>query len=540
MAYFYRWQYCDMDFLRHCLKQYSLLLEKIPSAILTEETTGTQMFVTGYLSDCIKRCDDGFDDYTMTALLPEGAATVTLQENRDTVRRLSTRYHGEYAALLPEMAAYYFSKAGRQRRRDTEQALGSRCFAFFDHAYNRMLETQFLRHDFRWVGGEIPSVNHLKTLSDAADLTEALGQFRREEYGRRKKHDLSHAKLCTFLETQFGILYFENRSASYLLQPVSGGFSADDGSTESWLLWRCNRLLGGIALTAERKVCRLFGTDENDRQQVLAAYFCFCRQKGILFSGEMQLCQPEYPEPLGKDFLPWKWESGKVTPQLLQTIADQLRQCAPEQAADWCWLLGTRLVFTVLPLAKEALAALPQLERDAFFVQAEQFLRETATALGDQPQPLTKPDFAKLTEQDGKLLPVDSKEKLRRYARLYPTLACTKFPIRQKNGYVWLPEQPVRQSAKAASDGITLPEIRRELLLKQLQLPPEKIALEQVYPLCYEDMGFFSENGSHRKRGEDFLKEAPQLLQDYEAQHGKVLRERYSPEEWDWFRQAAD
>ena len=540
MAYFYRWQYCDMDFLRHCLKQYSLLLEKIPSAILTEETTGTQMFVTGYLSDCIKRCDDGFDDYTMTALLPEGAATVTLQENRDTVRRLSTRYHGEYAALLPEMAAYYFSKAGRQRRRDTEQALGSRCFAFFDHAYNRMLETQFLRHDFRWVGGEIPSVNHLKTLSDAADLTEALGQFRREEYGRRKKHDLSHAKLCTFLETQFGILYFENRSASYLLQPVSGGFSADDGSTESWLLWRCNRLLGGIALTAERKVCRLFGTDENDRQQVLAAYFCFCRQKGILFSGEMQLCQPEYPEPLGKDFLPWKWESGKVTPQLLQTIADQLRQCAPEQAADWCWLLGTRLVFTVLPLAKEALAALPQLERDAFFVQAEQFLRETATALGDQPQPLTKPDFAKLTEQYGKLLPVDSKEKLRRYARLYPTLACTKFPIRQKNGYVWLPEQPVRQSTKAASDGITLPEIRRELLLKQLQLPPEKIALEQVYPLCYEDMGFFSENGSHRKRGEDFLKEAPQLLLDYEAQHGKVLRERYSPEEWDWFRQAAD
>lgn len=540
MAYFYRWQYCDMDFLRHCLKQYSLLLEKIPSAILTEETTGTQMFVTGYLSDCIKRCDDGFDDYTMTALLPEGTASVTLQGNGWTIRRLSTRYHGKYAALLPEIAAYYFSKAGRQRRRDTEQALGSRCFAFFDYAYNRMLETQFLRHDFRWVGGEIPSVNHLKTLSDAADLTEALGQFRREEYGRRKKHDLSHAKLCTFLETQFGILYFENRSASYLLQPVSGGFSADDGSTESWLLWRCNRLLGGIALTAERKVCRLFGTDKNEQQQVLAAYFCFCRQKGIPFSGEMQLCQPEYPEPLGKDFLPWKWESGKVTPQLLQTIADQLRQCAPEQAADWCWLLGTRLVFTVLPLAKEALAALPQLERDAFFVQAEQFLRETATALGDQPQPLTKPDFAKLTEQYGKLLPVDSKEKLRRYARLYPTLACTKFPIRQKNGYVWLPEQPVRQSAKAASDGITLPEIRRELLLKQLQLPPEKIALEQVYPLCYEDMGFFSENGSHRKRGEDFLKEAPQLLQDYEAQHGKVLRERYSPEEWDWFRQAAD
>lgn len=540
MAYSYRWQYCDIDFLRHCLKQYSLLLEKIPSAILTEETTGTQMFVTGYLSDCIKRCDDGFDDYTMTVLLPKRKTTITLQTDGRTIRHVSTRYHGKHAALLPEMAAYYFSKAGRQRRRDTEQALGSRCFAFFDHAYNKMLETQFLRHDFRWVGGEIPSVNHLETLSDAAGLTEALGQFRREEYGRRKKHDLSHAKLCTFLETQFGILYFENRSASYLLQPVSGGFSADDGSTESWLLWRCNRLLGGIALTAERKVCRLFGTDENEQQQVLAAYFCFCRQKGIPFSGEMQLCQPEYPEPLGKDFLPWKWESGKVTPQLLQTIADQLRQCAPEQAADWCWLLGTRLVFTVLPLAKEALAALPQLERDAFFVQAEQFLRETATALGDQPQPLTEPNFEKLTAQYGKLLLVDSKEKLRRYARLYPTLACTKFPIRQKNGYVWLPEQPVRQSAKAASDGITLPEIRRELLLKQLQLPPEKIALEQVYPLCYEDMGFFSENGSHRKRGEDFLKEAPQLLQDYEAQHGKVLRERYSPEEWDWFRQAAD
>lgn len=540
MAYSYRWQYCDIDFLQHCLKQYSLLLEKIPSAILTEETTGTQMFVTGYLSDCIKRCDDGFDDYTMTALLPEGTASVTLQGNGWTIRRLSTRYHGKYAALLPEIAAYYFSKAGRQRRRDTEQALGSRCFAFFDYAYNRMLETQFLRHDFRWVGGEIPSVNHLKTLSDAADLTEALGQFRREEYGRRKKHDLSHAKLCTFLETQFGILYFENRSASYLLQPVSGGFSADDGSTESWLLWRCNRLLGGIALTAERKVCRLFGTDENDRQQVLAAYFCFCRQKGILFSGEMQLCQPEYPEPLGKDFLSWKWESGKVTPQLLQTIADQLRQCAPEQAADWCWLLGTRLVFTVLPLAKEALAALPQLERDAFFVQAEQFLRETATALGDQPQPLTEPNFEKLTAQYGKLLLVDSKEKLRRYARLYPTLACTKFPIRQKNGYVWLPEQPVRQSAKAASDGITLPEIRRELLLEQLQLPPEKIALEQVYPLCYEDMGFFSENGSYRKRGEDFLKEAQRLLQAYEAAHSAALQARYTPEEWDWFRQAAD
>ena len=174
MAYSYRWQYCDIDFLRHCLKQYNLLLEKIPSAILTEETTGTQMFVTGYLSDCIKRCDDGFDDYTMTALLPEGTASVTLQGNGWTIRRLSTRYHGKYAALLPEIAAYYFSKAGRQRRRDTEQALGSRCFAFFDYAYNRMLETQFLRHDFRWVGGEIPSVNHLKTLSDAADLTEAL------------------------------------------------------------------------------------------------------------------------------------------------------------------------------------------------------------------------------------------------------------------------------------------------------------------------------------------------------------------------------
>lgn len=540
MAYSYRWQYCDINFLRHCLKQYSLLLEKIPSAILTEETTGTQMFVTGYLSDCIKRCDDGFDDYTMTALLPEGTASVTLQGNGWTIRRLSTRYHGKYAALLPEIAAYYFSKAGRQRRRDTEQALGSRCFAFFDHAYNRMLETQFLRHDFRWVGGEIPSVNHLETLSDAAGLTEALGQFRREEYDRRKKHDLSHAKLCTFLETQFGVLYFDNRSASYLLQPVSGGFSADDGSTESWLLWRCNRLLGGIALTAERKVCRLFGTDENERQQVLAAYFCFCRQKGIPFSGEMQLCQPEYAEPLGKDFLPWKWESGKVTPQLLQAIADQLRQCIPEQAADWCWLLGTRLVFIVLPLAKEALAALPQPERDAFFVQAEQFLRETATALGDQPQPLTEPDFEKLTAQYSKLLPVDSKEKLRRYARLYPTLACTKFPIRQKSGYVWLPEQPVQQSAEDTPDGTTLPAVRRELLLKQLQLPPEKIDLEQVYPLCYEEMGFFSENGSCRKRGKDFLKEAPQLLQDYEAQHGKVLRERYSPEEWDWFRQAAD
>lgn len=540
MAYSYRWQYCDMDFLRHCLKKYSLLPEKIPSAILTEETTGTQMFVTGYLSDCIKRCDDGFDDYTMTVLLPKRKTTITLQTDGRTIRHVSTRYHGKHAALLPEMAAYYFSKAGRQRRRDTEQALGSRCFAFFDHAYNRMLETQFLRHDFRWVGGEIPSVNHLETLSDAAGLTEALGQFRREEYDRRKKHALSHTKLCTFLETQFGVLYFDNRSASYLLQPVSGGFSADDGSTESWLLWRCNRLLGGIALTAERKVCRLFGTDENERQQVLAAYFCFCRQKGILFSGEMQLCQPEYPEPLGKDFLPWKWESGKVTPQLLQTIADQLRQCAPEQAADWCWLLGTRLVFTVLPLAKEALAALPQLERDAFFVQAEQFLRETATALGDQPQPLTEPNFEKLTAQYGKLLLVDSKEKLRRYARLYPTLACTKFPIRQKNGYVWLPEQPVQQSAEDTPDDTTLPAVRRELLLKQLQLPPEKIALEQVYPLCYEEMGFFSENGSCRKRGEDFLKEAPQLLQDYETQHGKVLQERYSPEEWEWFRQAAD
>lgn len=540
MAYSYRWQYCDIDFLRHCLKQYSLLLEKIPSAILTEETTGTQMFVTGYLSDCIKRCDDGFDDYTMTVLLPKRKTTITLQTDGRTIRHVFTRYHGKHAALLPEMAAYYFSKAGRQRQRDTEQALGIRCFAFFDHVYNRMLETQFFRHDFRWVGGEIPSVNHLETLSDAAGLTEALGQFRREEYDRRKKHDLSHAKLCTFLETQFGVLYFDNRSASYLLQPVSGGFSADDGSTESWLLWRCNRLLGGIALTAERKICRLFGTDENEQQQVLAAYFCFCRQKGIPFSGEMQLCQPEYAEPLGKDFLPWKWESGKVTPQLLQAIADQLRQCVPEQAADWCWLLGTRLVFTVLPLAKEALTALPQPERDTFFVQTEQFLRETATALGNQPQPLTEPDFEKLTAQYGKLLLADSAEKLRRYARLYPTLACGKFSIRQKNGYVWLPEQLVQQSAESAPDSTTLPAVRRELLLEQLQLPPEKIALEQVYPLCYEDMGFFSENGSYCKRGEDFLQEAPQLLQDYEAQHGKVLRERYSPEEWDWFRQAAD
>ena len=123
MAYSYRWQYCDINFLRHCLKQYSLLLEKIPSAILTEETTGTQMFVTGYLSDCIKRCDDGFDDYTMTALLPEGTASVTLQGNGWTIRRLSTRYHGKYAALLPEIAAYYFSKAGRQRRRDTSSML---------------------------------------------------------------------------------------------------------------------------------------------------------------------------------------------------------------------------------------------------------------------------------------------------------------------------------------------------------------------------------------------------------------------------------
>lgn len=540
MAYSYHWQYCDMDFLRHCLKQYSLPPEKIPSAILTEETTGTQMFVTEFLSDCIKRCDDGFDDYTMTVLLPKRKTTITLQTDGRTIRHVFTRYHGKYAALLPEMAAYYFSKAGRQRQRDTEQALESRCFAFFDYAYNRMLETQFLRHDFRWVGGEIPSVNHLETLSDAADLTEALGQFRREEYDRRKEHYLSHAKLCTFLETRFGMLYFENRFAAYLLQPVSGGFSADDGSTESWLLWRCNRLLGGIALTAERKVCRLFGTDENERQQVLAAYFCFCRQKGIPFSGEMQLCQPEYPEPLGKDFLPWKWESGKVTPQLLQAIAGQLERCVPEQAADWCWLLGTRLVFTVLPLAKEALTALPQPERDTFFVQTEQFLRETATALGNQPQPLTEPDFEKLTAQYGKLLLADSAEKLRRYARLYPTLACTKFPIRQKNGYVWLPERPVQQSAKSAPDGTTLPAVRRELLLEQLQLPPEKIALEQVYPLCYEDMGFFSENGSCCKRGEDFLKEAPQLLQDYEAQHGKVLQERYSPEEWDWFRQAAD
>lgn len=540
MAYSYRWQYCDMDFLRHCLKQYSLLLEKIPSAILTEETTGTQMFVTGYLSDCIKRCDDGFDDYTMTVLLPKRKTTITLQTDGRTIRHVFTRYHGEHAALLPEMAAYYFSKAGRQRRRDTEQTLGSRCFAFFDYAYNRMLETQFLRHDFRWVGGEIPSVNHLETLSDAADLTEALGQFRREEYDRRKAHDLSHAKLCTFLGTRFGMLYFGSRFVSYLLQPVSGGFSADDGSTESWLLWRCNRLLGGISLTAERKVCRLFGTDENERQQVLAAYFYFCRQKGISFSGEVQLCQPEYAEPLGKDFLPWKWESGKVTPQLLQTIADQLRQCAPERDTDWCWLLGTRLVFTVLPLAEDALAALPQPEQDAFFAQVEQFLRTTAIALGDQPQPLAEPDFAKLTEQYGKLLLVDSKEKLRRYARLYPTVACDKFPIRRKNGYVWLPEQPVQQSAEYAPDGTTLPAVRRELLLEQLQLPPDKIALEQVYPFCYEDMGFFSENGSCRKRGEDFLKEAQQLLQAYEAAHSAALQARYTPEEWEWFRQAAD
>ena len=98
----------------------------------------------------------------------------------------------------------------------------------------------------------------------------------------------------------------------------------------------------------------------------------------------------------------------------------------------------------------------------------------------------------------------------------------------------------MRQSAKAASDGTTLPEIRRELLLEQLQLPPEKIALEQVYPLCYEDMGFFSENGSCRKRGEDFLKEAQRLLQAYEAAHSAALQARYTPEEWDWFRQAAD
>ena len=38
MAYSYRWQYCDMDFLRHCLKKYSLLLEKIPSVHLTAHT----------------------------------------------------------------------------------------------------------------------------------------------------------------------------------------------------------------------------------------------------------------------------------------------------------------------------------------------------------------------------------------------------------------------------------------------------------------------------------------------------------------------
>lgn len=197
-------------------------------------------------------------------------------------------------------------------------------------------------------------------------------------------------------------------------------------------------------------------------------------------------------------------------------------------------------MFTVLPLAEDALAALPQPEQDAFFAQVEQFLRTTAIALGDQPQPLTEPDFAKLTEQYGKLLLVDSKEKLRRYARLYPTVACDKFPIRRKNGYVWLPEQPVQQSAEYTPDGITLPAVRRELLLKQLQLPPEKIALEQVYPFCYEDMGFFSENGSCRKRGEDFLKEAQRLLQAYEAAHSAALQARYTPEEWEWFRQAAD
>lgn len=268
--------------------------------------------------------------------------------------------------------------------------------------------------------------------------------------------------------------------------------------------------------------------------------FVSAPQKGIPFSGEIQLCQPEYAEPLGKDFLPWKWESGKVTPQLLQAIADQLRQCVPEQDTDWCWLLGTRLVFTVLPLAKEALAALPQPERDALFVQAEQFLRKTAVALGDQPQPLTETDFEKLTAQYDKLLLADSAEKLQRYSRLYPTSAHAKFPIQQKDGYVWRSERPVEQSAKNAPDGTTLPAVRRELLLEQLQLPPEKIALEQIYPLCYEDMAGFSENGRYCKRGEDFLKEAPQLLRNYETQHAAVLRERYSPEEWNWFRQSAD
>ncbi len=194
----------------------------------------------------------------------------------------------------------------------------------------------------------------------------------------------------------------------------------------------------------------------------------------------------------------------------------------------------------MLPLAKEALAALPQPERDALFVQAEQFLRKTAVALGDQPQPLTETDFEKLTAQYDKLLLADSAEKLQRYSRLYPTSAHAKFPIQQKDGYVWRSERPVEQSAKNAPDGTTLPAVRRELLLEQLQLPPEKIALEQIYPLCYEDMAGFSENGRYCKRGEDFLKEAPQLLRNYETQHAAVLRERYSPEEWNWFRQSAD
>ena len=85
-------------------------------------------------------------------------------------------------------------------------------------------------------------------------------------------------------------------------------------------------------------------------------------------------------------------------------------------------------------LAKEALAALPQPERDALFVQAEQFLRKTAVALGDQPQPLTETDFEKLTAQYDKLLLADSAEKLQRYSRLYPTSAHAKFPIQQKDG----------------------------------------------------------------------------------------------------------